>query len=322
MIKFIKMILAIISVLAILFIVLWFVMFVAGNIIYREYLSGRERVCRIPELNCGFTAQGITYIAETGGYIQSGYNRNGLALYYVNGSEIRGFVPLSESGEPEKGHGGGVTHAGDFVYVAGDESLVVYSLSELLEADNGASLECKGRVLVDNSASFCFSDGHLIYVGEFYRAGNYETSPDHAYTTPEGEERRAIVSCYRLNDDGSFASDIPEYRISVPELVQGFAVKDGVIALSRSWGLNSSVLEFYNGMIDSGEKQKYGSSEIPLYYVGSTNLINALTIPAFSEDMTTNGESVVISFESASNKYIVGKLFNAYYANSYPFPKN
>jgi len=318
--KFIKILVGIVIVVVSLFVLLWLVLFAAKHILYSEYLKDRERECEIPDQNSGFIPQGITYLQDIDAYIQTGYNGDNLAMYYVDQNETKSLIPLDEEGSRAESHGGGVASAGDFVYVADGSSLLVYSLAELLETPDGGEVECKGRVPVDNKASFCFADGKNIYVGEFYRAGNYETDMQHAYTTPSGTENRAVLSCYELAEDGSFLDEIPEYRLSIPGLVQGFAVNNGVVALSRSYGLNSSSLEFYDGMLDSGMTVNIDEKEVPLYYLDNTNLIKALTIPAFSEDMTVKDGRVVISFESASNKYIVGKLFFAYAAYSYPFP--
>ena len=204
--------------------------------------------------------------------------------------------------------------------MAGDDSLLVYRLSDLLAAKDGGTLSCVMRIPVDNRASFCSASDGKLYVGEFYRAGNYETDASHAFTTPQGEHNRAIVSCYSILEDGSLTS-IPDCWISVPGLVQGFAVNKGVIALSRSWGLSSSSLEFYNGMLDTGKTAPYEGQEVPVYYVGAANLNKQLALPAYSEDLDVKDGKVIISFESACNKYVIGKLFFGFEAASYPFPK-
>ena len=210
-----------------------------------------------------------------------------------------------------------------YVYIAGDSALLRYDLSEVLAAKAGDRITCLEEIKVDNSASFCFADGDKMYVGEFYRAGNYEIEDTtHHYTTPEGEEHRAIVSCYTIHDDGTLES-IPEYWISVPGLVQGFAVYNGVIAISRSWGLNSSSIEFYRGMEATDKvsaREDYSSKVVPVYYIGEKNHIKTVAAPAFSEDLTVKDGRLIVSFESACNKYKIGKIFFATVAGSYPFP--
>ena len=297
----------------------WVGLSVAKYILYEDYLEEKQDVCTIPDLNRGFTPQGITYLAGEDAYLHSGYNGEDLALYYVRGEDVRRFVPLDGEGTPALGHGGGVTTAGGYVYIADDHALLVYSLPGLLAAGDGESLPLVMRIPVDNAASFCSAADGKLYVGEFYRAGNYETDASHAFRTPEGEEHRAIVSCYTVLEDGSLAGT-PDWHLSVPGLVQGFAVHDGVIALSRSYGLSSSSLEFYDGMLDAGRTVSCPGGEVPLYYVGQANLLRQLALPAFSEDLDVQGDRVIVSFESACNKYVIGKLFFAFEAASYPFP--
>ncbi len=317
---FLKVFFSSIGILIMVLALAWIGLSVAKYILYEEYLDGKEDVCTIPDLNRGFTPQGITWLAEEDAYLHSGYQGDALALYYVKGDDVRRFVPLDENGEPGKGHGGGVTSYGDYVYIADNHALLVYRLSELLAAKDGDSLGLVMRIPVDNSASFCSARDGKLFVGEFYRAGNYETDASHAFLTPEGEENRAIVSCYTIREDG-FLEAIPDYWVSVPGLVQGFAMYDGVIALSRSYGLRSSSLEFYSGMLDTGKTAPYTERAVPVYYVGSANLQQKLALPAFSEDLDIQDGKVIISFESACNKYIIGKFFFAFEAAAYPVPQ-
>ncbi len=58
--------------------------------------------------------------------------------------------------------------------------------------------------------------------------------------------------------------------------------------------------------------------EVPLYYLDSTNLKKEVQLPCFSEELCVVGDRVYISFESACNKYIIGKPFFATYIASYP----
>lgn len=315
--KFCKVFFSIIGILVLVLVIAWTALDITKYIIYADYYDGYDDACPIPDIHSGFTPQGITYLAAQDAYLQSGYDGEHLALYYVKGSDHKKLLPLDTTGALGKGHGGGVTATDKYVYIAGDDALLRYDLSVILAAKAGDRIPCLEEIKVDNSASFCFADGDKMYVGEFYRAGNYETDAAHAYKTPEGEEHRAIVSCYTILDNGSLNAR-PELRISVPGLVQGFALHDGVIAISRSWGLSSSSLEFYNGMLETGTT---GADGVPLYYIGQKNLMKQMDIPAFSEDLTVNGDRVVISFESACNKYKIGKVFFATDAGSYPFPK-
>jgi hypothetical protein len=93
---------------------------------------------------------------------------------------------------------------------------------------------------------------------------------------------------------------------------------DGKVAFSTSWGLNASHLEIHSEMKDSGTTIGVSGKEVPLYYVDSTTRLSDVSMPAFSEGLSIKDGKIVISFESACNKYIIGKLFFATKVVSYP----
>ena len=315
--KVLKKILKIVLIIVLVLLVLWGVANLAKFIIYPDYMQQRQNVCSLPDLNNGFIPQGITYDAERNSYIMSGYMGDGVALYVVTDSGYKEVKLLTADGKPFEGHGGGVTAVGKYVYVADGGCLTAFNIADIRANETATAVK---EIKVDNSASYVSSDENYVYVGEFYRAGNYETEESHYFTTPEGEENKAIVSAYKVEADGEINAATPEFSVSLPSLVQGFAMKDGVAILSRSWGLSSSKIEFYGEIENSGKTISASGKEVPLYYVGSKNLIKSVDAPFFSEDITVVGDRVVINFESATNKYIIGKLFFATHATSYPIP--
>ena len=309
-----------------LFLLLYAVLAIVRSVAYKESMKLREYVCTIPEIGSGYAPQGIGYSEEQDLYIMTGYDKKDSTVMYLVKNNVPTRVYLAdENGSELKGHAGGVTCTKDYVYIANGHKLDVFSLAELMNA-NGNRINAKTHIPVDNTAAFCFSDSHNIYVGEFYRPGNYETDSAHHYVTPNGDDNKAIVSCYPLDSNGAVSSVYPEYAISITGLVQGFAVKDGTYILSRSYGLKNSKLEYYSSYKDDGAKvtisfelsSELGEKQIPLYYLDSTNLVKSLTLPAFSEDLTIKGDRVVVTNESACNKYIVGKLFGGNKVYAYP----
>ena len=324
--KAIKITAIVLGTIVALFLVLYAVLAIIRSIAYKESMKLREYVCTIPEIGSGYAPQGIGYSEEQDLYIMTGYDKDGNTVLYLVKENVPTRVYLAdETGGELKGHAGGVTCTKDYVYIANGYRLDVYSLNELMNA-NGNRISALSHFSVDNSASFCFSDNENIYVGEFYRPGNYETDSAHHYVTPNGDENKAIVSCYPLDADGAIDAVSPKYAISITGLVQGFAVKDGTFILSRSYGLKNSQIEYYSELKEDGATVKItfkleperGEMQIPLYYLDSTNLVKSLTLPAFSEDLTVKGDRVIVTNESACNKYIVGKLFAGNKVYSYP----
>lgn len=312
-----------------LFLLLYAVLAIIRVVMYDESMDLRQYVCTIPEIGSGYAPQGIGYSEEQDLYIMTGYDGDDNTVMYLVKNDAPTRVYLAdENGVVLKGHAGGVTCTKDYVYIANGHKLDVYSLDALMNA-NGGRVNALSHFPVDNTAAFCFSDNENIYVGEFYRSGNYETDGAHHYVTPNGAANKAIVSCYPLGEDGAISSIYPEYAISITELVQGFAVKDGTYILSRSYGLKNSQLEYYSAPKDGGATVTIafkldpdrGEKQIPLYYLDGSNLIKSLTLPAFSEDLTVKGDRVIVTNESACNKYIVGKFFGADKVYSYPIYK-
>ena len=310
-----------------LFLLAWLSLHVAKYFIYSDYYKQRENVSKIPGLSDGFVPQGLDYDAETDTYIHSGYNGGYIEIYFVKGKETKKLLPINESGAREKGHAGGVARAGDYLYVCDNANegngrvglLRIFLFEELLNAADGAEIKPIKTFEVDTSSSFCFSDDNYIYVGEFYRPVNYETLESHYYTTPAGDENKAILSAYPLNEEGAIIGEYPEFSISIPAQVQGFAVtKEGKIAISTSWGLTPSHLEIHSGKKDSGTTIDVSGKEVPLYYIDSSTRERDIVMPTFSEGLAILDDKVVISFESACNKYIIGKLFFATKVVSFP----
>lgn len=307
---------ALLSIIALLLLV-WLGLWIARAIVYNDYISNKETASKIPALNDGFVPQGLA-CAEDDVYLHSGYNGKAMEIHLTIGKEAKEIIPVDQDGKVWEGHGGGISRVGDFVYVANDGQLIIFRYETLLNAKDGDCVASVGTFDVDTDASFCFADGNRIYVGEFYRPEVYETDPGQHYTTPAGDENKAIVSCYALLDDGSIADKYPLYSISIRSQVQGFAVKDNIFILSSSWGVSSSKLDFYRELGYDGATISISGMEVPLYYLDSSNHVKTVNMPAFSEGLDIVGDRVIISFESACDKYIVGKLFFANKVVSYP----
>ncbi len=302
---------------------------VAKFFIYPDYYSFRTNASSIPGLGDGFVPQGLGYDRASDTYLHSGYNGEFVEYYLVNGKETKRLSPIyAGESTPAKGHGGGIAVAGDYVYAVdnpdeGDGTfgaLHIYRLADLLTAKDGGTVKAIEDLPVDNSASFCFADGKYLYVGEFYRADSYETVQEHRFTTPIGDQNNALMTAYALNADGTLVDQAPDFAVTLTDRVQGFAItKDNKIALSRSWGMGNSTLSIYNGWADFGQTVTVGGEDIPLYHLDSSTLVKEVTMPVFSEGLALlDDENIVISFESACNKYIIGKFFFANKVVSYP----
>lgn len=270
--------------------------------IYSDYYSMETNVCTNPGLNDGFVCQGIAVSETNEKIIVSGYmaDESASRLYVTDYKSNSFYVTLEKNGEIFTGHAGGIAISGDAVYIANGKKIYTLSLTDVLNAENGAALDVGEGVPVNNSASFVFADETYLYVGEFHDGGKYVT--DHPYETPDGLYH-AIVSRYTLDDLTQ-----PDKIYSIRDKVQGICfTPDGQVVLSTSYGLTDTVYYVYNekDAVDSG-KTLDGA---PVYYLNGC--IQEVKGPAMGEDLDYYDGNVITLTESASNKYIFGKLFFA-----------
>ena len=326
--KSIKILSIVLSVAVGTFLLLYLILAIIGGVSYVEARGGREYACTIP-VSGGVAPQGLTYSETHKSYVITGYDKKGYAaLFTVKGKKYKKVTLYGTDGKLLKGHAGGVTLTKNCLYIANDNSLVLYSTDEIFGGSGKATAQAV--IPVDNRAAYCYSDDDYLYVGEFYRKGNYETEKSHHYKTPDGEQNMAIVSCYKLDENGLLedadTQPYPLYSISLPSLVQGFATHEGSYILSRSYGLKNSHLDYHSRSENSGTtipvKFKLNKDaeerEVPLYYLDSTTLSKSLTLPAFSEDITIVRDRVAVCNEASANRYFVGKLFGANKVYTYP----
>ena len=315
--KFFSVLLFILVALLSLLLIVWSALMIARVICYPDYIEQKETVCSIPAIHDGFVPQGVAHVAENT-YIFSGYNGDELELHLSKDDNSIKIVPINQNGTVWDSHGGGVAVVDEIVYVTGNDSLLIFKLSDILNAKDGDSVANVGEFPVDVTPSFCFANNGMLYVGEFYDGENYKTDESHHVTASLGERHYALTAAYSLDGAGTPISNTPDYYISTRNKVQGFAVSGSTYILSSSYGLSSSELDFYNGLTDSGKTIDIDGKVAPLYHLDSSTHTKTVDMPAMSEGLDVVGDRVVISFESACNKYIFGKLFFATNLISYP----
>ena len=101
--------------------------------------------------------------------------------------------------------------------------------------------------------------------------------------------------------------------LSIPERIQGTCLTaDGRIVLSQSYGLATSHLLAYDTarLVQDGVFVADGQ-EVPLYCLDSRSLVADVAAPPMTEGIESYEGRVYVSEESASNRYIFGKLYGA-----------
>ena len=276
---------------------------VAKFAIYSEYYFIKNNVCTNPGLGDGFVCQGIAASEENGVILVSGYMKDHSAsrIYITDMNNVSRYICLKQGAEDFTGHAGGVATAGGTVYIASDNKIFTVSLESVLNAKSGDVLDIGEGTSVNNEASFAYTDDTYLYVGEFHDGGKYNIE-GHENETAEGTHY-AICTAYALSD---LTTPVKVY--SIRNKVQGICfTPDGKVVMSTSYGLKDSV--YYVYQLDQATDSGKTFDGAPLYYLDQ--LEKEMKGPAMSEGLDYRNGKVITLTESASNKYLFGKLFFA-----------
>lgn len=286
-----------------------------------SYYAASEKTFVIPDIMEGYVPQGMHYCEDKEVFLLSGYDAAGepSPLFVVKKSgELTGKVTLQNSdGTPFLGHGGGVARNGDFVYLTGDDArLYIFSLEEILTAEQGGTVRAKGEFSLQESEqdylipAFVTVYENTLVVGEFYREEVYPTPEAHHMTTKAGDVHYAIALEFALDESAQWGfSPVPQKAYSLPNQVQGMTLHGDRVYLSTSWGLSfSHILEHdMTALQDQGEIDVLGTT-LPLYAMDSASLVKDYKIAPMSEEMVVLDGKLYVLSESACDKYIFGRL--------------
>jgi len=277
---------------------------VAKYVIYRDYYAAETALCKNPGLGDGFVCQGIAAVDGEGLILVSGYMKDDRpSRIYVTDTESESYyVELYCDGEVYGGHAGGIAVSGDKAYIANGSKIYEFSLADVLGAKNGDAVNIGSGVKINNKASFLYTDDEYLYVGSFMDPSTKKVEA-HTFETGEGTHT-AICSVYRIGDLSA-----PVCVYSIRDYVQGICVTpEGRIILSTSHGLSSSVYYVYRR--DSATPSGKTLDGAPVYYLDDP--VGQVRGPAMAEGLDYYDGGVITLTESASDKYIFGKLFFAF----------
>lgn len=291
-------------------------------IVFSEFYSTAESAGETPGLDDGFVMQGLD--SYNGGFLVSGYmaDKSASRIYYINRGVSEYTSLQKEDGTDFKGHSGGIAHSGDFLYVGGSGGVYVFSISDITDGDGVAKQIGFFDTLLN--AAWCeVSDGYLI-AGSFWYEPNYTTADWQHVTTPGGDENHSMMTVFKLNDRAEFGvNPTPVCAISTKMKVQGAAfTSDGVI-ISTSLGLSFSRLEFHAFNEEVWDERLIPSGEdgyiVKTYYLDSSTKTYEISAPPMAEEIVVRDGRIYIMNESASAKYIFGRLLGmeAFYSIEY-----
>lgn len=289
------------------------------RVAYAPFYDQATREFPIPGVSEGFVPQDLDYLDAADEWLFSGYMAADLPspVYKraADGSVARLSVELPD-GSAYRGHGSAITSTDHFVFLAREQGYLVLDAAEVAKAQDGATVRAVGSVGMDFSPTFMNIEGDVLYAGNFYFPGDYETPAHHHITTADGTENPAILYAYPADEGGAFGfAEKAERAYSIPGLVQGVAVTpDGQMVLSTSYGLRSSHLLAYDmaTLAPEGTFTADGQT-VPLYALDRRALVGDVEAPPMTEGIESHGGRVYIAEESASGKYLFGRLYGAGY---------
>lgn len=306
--------------------------------IYKDYFAIREKVTTISGRSDGLVVQGIANARDDEGkftkeVITAGYMAKGgtSRLYITDKTTDKGrYVEVAlKDGTPSQGHFGGVACTSKYIYIADGDKIVVLNKNDVLKAENKATVKAIDEIKTVLTASFIYYDDANIYYGEFYKKGPYDLPESHFVNISENEVNHALIGKFEIESDYNL-KEKPTELYSVTDLVQGFATRKvdskEVMYLSTSWGLSDSHLYVYDKPEAESETSTRkitaeGLTDVPLYVLDKAHLTKTLKAPAMWEDLDIVDGKLYTITESASNKYIFGKLFFANNINAIPLDK-
>lgn len=288
---------------------------------FASFYDNAKRELPIPAVNGGFVGQGLDYVEEEEVFITCGYSakKGNASMVYVmkaDGTSVKCELKKAD-GSNYRGHTGGIAHYKDYCYITGADGCDVFALSDILAGGEAKKI---GEIASPEGHDPAFVTVHegKLYEGSFYRAGNYENPENEKIKTPNGDNNKALIYVYDLDDTAEYCvNQTPKAAYSTVGLVQGMCFTDTQIVLSTSYGLAASHLKYYDLSKAAHEQKTIGQNTIELYYLDGSCLERDVTAPPMSEEIVYKDGRLFIMTESASDKYIFGKFMSGRYMYSY-----
>lgn len=294
---------------------------------HTSFYKDAHKAFKIPGLWGGSVPQGFEYLPGIETFLYTGYHKDGESpsMVYImpeNGKgEAREVLLYEQDGTtPFNGHVGGITVFEDYAYIADGFGVAVFSIFDILDSDGEATQ--LGEIENEFQVAFVEVYNGFLYVGNFYRAGDYETPKSHHRETPNGDQNTAMIYAYELNETSGYpARTVPSFVFSITDAIQGMAFGDnGEIFLSSSWGLSTSKIYVYDSNKLSYSLERLESGQlVELAYLDSGCLIEVIEAPPMAEELVYHDGELYIMSESASMKYLFGKLTNGAWCYAYEY---
>lgn len=312
--------------------------FVGEKLFFGKFFFGGAKMeMKVPGTWTEYVQQGFDRL-DDGKFLVSAYSKKNesAAIYVLDDGDETLCKLQNADGTPYLSHAGGLTHYKDWVYVATDNhvdtagdvycahdncntNLDRFLLSDVLDGDGKATLV--DSIVIPNRLAYVSIYDNTLYAGAFHRAGSkYLTPIEHHFKTPAGDKNTALMMVYDMNPTTGKPKATPTKCYSTTSCVQGMCLTEkGNIVLSTSWGVNVSHLYQYNA--SKAEKKgtvSINNVKVPVYHLDSSCLLTDTKTPPMAEELVFHDGRVYILTESASMKYIFGKIMSGNHVYSYP----
>ena len=303
---------------------------VGERIVFFSFYAKSTTEFKVPGTADGFIQQGFEKITVDGKelYLTSGYmKKEHSSRVYITDSKGKslGYTKLrDEKGERNTTHAGGIAVYGDYVYItngADEKGIEIFLLKDILDENNDVAW-CVGTLDVSVAPAFVYVDtqNKTLYTGSFHKDDSVYLSPDEHKALGKDHDNTALILAYDITNGGKEIGSSPKEAYTITSKVQGMTFTDsGKLVLSTSWGVSKSCLLVYDfENVKKGEdKTTLFGSEIPLYHVDESSLVDDIKAPPMAEELVYNDGKVYIMNESASAKYIFGKFTSGNYVHTY-----
>ena len=286
--------------------------------------------------NSAFVPQGMEYVESDKVFLFTGFMNDGKnSRVYVRHEDgtLTHTGLMWPDGSAYTEHTGGIAQFGDYVFITGTTEIDVFLYSDILQGKETAVLQGSFKTFVDPSHCTVYSDetGDYFLTGSFYYEGEYDTPDCEHIVTPAGDKNTSVILVYRLNKDVEFGIELnPIAAISTRLKVQGICfTDDGHLVLSNSWGITPSELHFYDTskMTCIENYHYFGVNEsgleydvvLPMYFADSDSHVGKVLAPPMSEEIVYHDGKIYVLNESASRKYLFGKLTTGNNLYAYDF---
>ena len=293
---------------------------------YLSFLKSAERYTLTPGLKQNTVPQGLARNPKTGYIYVSSYSgaSNTPSVILVmdpTGKLVAEYNVYNANGTPFTGHVGGVAVTEDYLYFSGpNDSNGNYTVAEFdldtLTLNGSQDIKIEKTVAIPVGASWLFYADGMLWAGNFYLKGTYDLGRIFNFTTKSSDNKDygGYAIAYdlskkaekRLTIDEGKQYAIPDHVLATPDKVQGFAYRNGSVALSISYGRkNTSYIKLYDIDLGSAKSSITVDGETyPLTILDNKNIVASIPALPMTEGLTLSEDGkLLVLFESAAQKY-------------------